>query len=986
MKAFVSYSHFSENRAGSHRWKQRLLDSLKVLVDNGFVEAWDDEHIHAGWRWQREIEHAIQTCRVAVILLTPEALGSDFILNNELPALACRETAKELLVVPILCEPCDWEANDWLASLQIKPRDNRPLSILSAEAARRSLSRICDEIATALSEDPQWVVPRISQAQQEISPSTPVSPQVYIHSALLPRASRLPAPLLGRERELAMLDLAFKLSGASILSLVAPGGVGKTAILQEWLKRLQGRAWIGVEKVYCWSFYSQGTSDARQASEDSFLTQALSWFNVACAENASPWEKGRLLADAVVRSRTLLLLDGLEPLQYPSGPMDGRMRAPGVLELLRRLALIGGAQHSLCVVTTRQAVTDIATLERHAAALSNCCLRIALDNLDEETGARILHASGAVRVGAAKAGPDHPELCVASREMKGHALTLQLLGHFIGRAHRGDILNRALIDFAAEDATVQGGHTFRVLAAFENWFLKTPGSGARRVAVLRLLGLFDRPADAGCIAALRSAPAIPGLTDMFELPSPYRDDVASILPVSDEDADWHEQLAYLIDSGLLIRADEDTPGTGHAAIDCHPLVREHFAKRLAAASKDAGALAHRRLFDHLRAEFARGTGTREASTSAQMEPLFRSVFHGCASGGYEETFHEVFEASIQMGHRHFSRNRFASFGSDFSALACFLDPKTMLPFDSLDSTIRAKIFVHATFYLRVLGRLEQALSVGAAGVAFAESIADWDAAARCAVNLAEANSTLGNLVEAERHGRASVLFADRSGDDFLAMYNRMSLADTLHQSQPSPWGEAVSLFRDAELRQAARQPDRPYLYSHWGYLFNDLLLDLGDVEEIKQRVRTARSWADSPRWLHLDDLCLARVSALEGENDSTADSVAELMEAAVAGIQQSGQEHEKVMALLISSDYQARRGAFERAVEALEEARQLAERGPMRLRLADILVARVRLFNQTRSTDSPIGTDDSARADLSAAKVLIHECGYRRLQAQLDER
>ncbi len=31
--------------------------------------------------------------------------------------------------------------------------------------------------------------------------------------------------------------------------------------------------------------------------------------------------------------------------------------------------------------------------------------------------------------------------------------------------------------------------------------------------MLRLLGLFDRPADPGCLAALRAGPVIPGLTD-----------------------------------------------------------------------------------------------------------------------------------------------------------------------------------------------------------------------------------------------------------------------------------------------------------------------------------------------------------------------------------------------------------------------------------------------------------------------------------------
>ena len=37
--------------------------------------------------------------------------------------------------------------------------------------------------------------------------------------------------------------------------------------------------------------------------------------------------------------------------------------------------------------------------------------------------------------------------------------------------------------------------------------------GQRALAMLRLLGLFDRPATADCLAALLKAPAIAGLTE-----------------------------------------------------------------------------------------------------------------------------------------------------------------------------------------------------------------------------------------------------------------------------------------------------------------------------------------------------------------------------------------------------------------------------------------------------------------------------------------
>ena len=64
------------------------------------------------------------------------------------------------------------------------------------------------------------------------------------------------------------------------------------------------------------------------------------------------WEKGERLAKLVAHRRTLLVLDGLEPLQNPPGPQEGRVREPSLQALLRELAAFNTG---LCVITTRTA-------------------------------------------------------------------------------------------------------------------------------------------------------------------------------------------------------------------------------------------------------------------------------------------------------------------------------------------------------------------------------------------------------------------------------------------------------------------------------------------------------------------------------------------------------------------------------------------------------------------------------------------------------
>ena len=92
-----------------------------------------------------------------------------------------------------------------------------------------------------------------------------------------PTARRLPRVgehLFGREHELALLDGAWADEETNIISLVAWGGVGKSALVKHWLARMTGDKFRGAGRVYGWSFYSQGTREG-EASADQFFAEAL---------------------------------------------------------------------------------------------------------------------------------------------------------------------------------------------------------------------------------------------------------------------------------------------------------------------------------------------------------------------------------------------------------------------------------------------------------------------------------------------------------------------------------------------------------------------------------------------------------------------------------------------------------------------------------------------------------------------------------------
>jgi hypothetical protein len=89
--------------------------------------------------------------------------------------------------------------------------------------------------------------------------------------------------------------------------------------------------------VFGWSFYRHGTRGGT-SSADEFIDAALAWFGDPDPRNGTAWEKGERLAKLVAGRRTLLILDGLEPLQNPPGPQEGRLREPALQALLRGLS------------------------------------------------------------------------------------------------------------------------------------------------------------------------------------------------------------------------------------------------------------------------------------------------------------------------------------------------------------------------------------------------------------------------------------------------------------------------------------------------------------------------------------------------------------------------------------------------------------------------------------------------------------------------
>ncbi len=617
--------------------------------------------------------------------------------------------------------------------------------------------------------------------------------------------AHLPQPgrhFVGRDKKLALLDGAWPDDRANVVEFVAFGGVGKSALVAHWLIQMGRENWRGALRVLGHSFYSQGSREDAQASADAFIAEALEFFGDDDPTAGSPWEKGERLARHVRSAPTLLILDGVEPLQYPPTSGDaGRIRDPGLAALVRELAV---KNNGLCVITTRHSIEDITWLE------DNSVTKVDLEYLAKEAGAELLEQLG---VKGSRA-----QLEQASTEVKGHGLALTLMGNYLRKACRGDVERRGEIGLLEADDE-QGSHARRVIERYELWLSgKLAGeadvteSGRAALEVLRLMGLFDRPVTAGEFAALCADDPMPGLTDALAGVTDRRLELA---------------VSVLEECGLITRPSSH-PITLRASepkatvLDAHPLVREHFAEQLAAAHEEATREAHRRLYEHLKQSV-----TELPDTLTDMMPLYHAVAHGCRAGLHKRAYETVYRPRICRENEYFQLGRLGASGTDLAMLSGFFQSVWDQPVGKLTDKDKSIILHTVGFELRAIGRLTEATQPMSGALEFHIEHSDWDNACSQAGNLSELYLTLGDVSAAVRAAEHSVELADRSGDAFARMGYRTTLADALQQAAPpgsDQYTEPLAAFREAEAIQADEQPEYPLLYSFQGFRYRDVLL------------------------------------------------------------------------------------------------------------------------------------------------------------------
>jgi tetratricopeptide (TPR) repeat protein len=351
-----------------------------------------------------------------------------------------------------------------------------------------------------------------------------------------------------------------------------------------------------------------------------------------------------------------------------------------------------------------------------------------------------------------------------------------------------------------------------------------------------------------------------------------------------------------------------------------------------------------------------------------MTPLFNAVYHGCQSDRHQEACEAVYKDRILRGDEFFQTQKLGAFGTNLSLLSNFFDRPWTTPSENLSPSNRIWVTAIASFALRAVGRLSEALDPMQDAARNLEAAGDWANATQTYDNLSELQLNLGNIPEATDAAHRSIELADRSGDTFSRMARRARLGTALHQAGRIE--EAAGLFEEAERIEGEKYPNAPFLTSLPGFQYCDLLLDQGKRDEVLKRARQAKLFSTRLLGIALDNLSVARACEPGSAESSAA------LDQAVGGLRQAGYLDYLLPCLRARAEHWRITGNFLKAQHDLDELRILATRFGMKLFQADYHLEQARLLLDEKK-------QPGAASHYNVAMELIRETGYHRRDGEL---
>ena len=139
-KVFISYSHEDDE------WLKKVSKFLGPLEKKGILDVWTDKRIGTGDDWRQEIDSALSSSSIAILLLSVDFANSSFIQDIEMQDIWRRHRDEGIWIYPILVRNYPWAIDESLTRLQIKLQEGKSLNELSPAQQENMLTSVAMEI------------------------------------------------------------------------------------------------------------------------------------------------------------------------------------------------------------------------------------------------------------------------------------------------------------------------------------------------------------------------------------------------------------------------------------------------------------------------------------------------------------------------------------------------------------------------------------------------------------------------------------------------------------------------------------------------------------------------------------------------------------------------------------------------------------------------------------------------------------------------
>jgi tetratricopeptide (TPR) repeat protein len=784
------------------------------------------------------------------------------------------------LIVIFLCkeyEKKEWCGLEWRAIRDlIKKRKTSDIMPIRLDSTHISGLFSIDGYIEINDRSPEEIANLILQRYEINYQKSPTTSQSVVDKTKEPK-QKTPTPSLnnqtppepnfvGRVEYLNTITDWYKSQEVRIGALIGWGGVGKSALARKWYDSLESNN-IRPDGIFWWGFY-------RNANLELFLNALLRFISGGQIDPntlTSTWEKADRIKEYINQGRFLIILDGLEQMQKGriSGEQFGCMQHRECSEMLKFLA--DTKVDGLCLITTRYPLTDINSYERTVYQKKD------IVRLSDEDGRRLFKKVGV------KGSQEQIDSVIT--EYDGHALSLTLLSGYLVKDFGGDITKAKDIPAFHSDKEA-GGKAHRILL----WYAKQLNK--EQQAFMKIFSLFRKAITEkdfeGVFRAQMETKINQPLIQMSEF-------------------SFKRMVDNLSDRRLISKDQDNTYST-------HPLIKSYFDSIFDADDKK---LCHKRIY-HYFGENA----PDEPETLDQMQPLFEQVYHGCASGLYDEVCPKVYRDKIRRGEEHFITHNLGAWETDLSLVRTFFPDGDLSKMPLVnDRNAQSWLLAVAGLALLSTGRPKEAEELLIKKTDMLIEDKDWKNASSGYETLADLQFRTGRLESALTSAKNDLEMAEKAESKQYIIDSKAYIGWVYHLLGKDD--QAEKAFSQAEELSIKITGHRDY--SITGVFYADFLLSIGKDDDALALSEQNLDFCQRNNFVNDISRCYRNLCAIhrtKGNFDKAADHLQKAFEFA----RKVGMPYLEIEALLESAELNLATGHPEEAKHDADQVLKICAR------------------------------------------------------------